>query len=233
MWHLILNIETATKVCSVSLASDGETIATKELNDENYSHSENLNLFIEHTLKVGDKTIRDLDAIAISRGPGSYTGLRIGVSTAKGLAYGLGLPIIAVDTLQAMANGFLLKHNIEDEHFLIAPMIDARRMEVYNAIYDPKLNEVKKVSADIIDESIYADTLKKHKVFFCGDGSQKCIPLLEGHQNANFVDDINASSGAMITLSEQLYLEKQFVDTAYFEPYYLKDFIATTPKKLV
>jgi len=227
---LILNIETATKVCSVALGKDGFLLASKQVNEENYSHAENLTPFIEDVLKENGTNLNELDAIAVSKGPGSYTGLRIGVSTAKGLAFGLNKPLIAVDTLKAIASGFQEKSKIEKG--LIAPMIDARRMEVYSAIYDQGLDEVKKLSADVIDESSYAKLLAENKIFFCGDGAGKCKSIILS-DNAIFINDVHASAVSMIGLSETAYIANDFVDVAYFEPYYLKDFIATTPKKLI
>ena len=255
----ILNIETATKVCSVAIGKDGELIALKETEAEK-SHSTVITLFIREVLKETGITLSDLDAVAVSKGPGSYTGLRIGVSTAKGLCYSLDKPLIAVSTLQAMALGAAppappvggesqrskTHHNPSDKSdaapkvspqrgdgrgaaVLYCPMIDARRMEVYTAFYDLDNNEVRKTSADIIDENSYADILDKNKVVFFGDGAAKCKDALSHHTNAIFMDDIFPSAKNMIPLSEKAFNDEQFEDVAYFEPYYLKDFIAGLP----
>ena len=219
----ILNIETATKVCSVAIGRDGELIALKETNKEK-SHSSVITLLIQEVLKKAGIVLSDLDAIAVSRGPGSYTGLRIGVSTAKGLCYSLDKPLIAISTLQAMARGRV--ENKSNIPILYCPMIDARRMEVYTAFYDADNNEVRKPGADIIDKNSYANILDKNKVVFFGDGAAKCKATLSHHANAIFVDDVLPSARNMIPLSEKAFNDQQFEDVAYFEPYYLKDFIA-------
>lgn len=363
---LILNLETATKVCSVSLGKDSELLALKEQHDD-YSHAEKLTLFIQEVLEEAGVTIKEIDAVAVSKGPGSYTGLRIGVSTAKGLCYSLEKPLIAVSTLKAMARDpsltlpqgegikapryytagkldwntsienakehrknptdaewiiwqrlrakqigykFRRQHPIdkyivdfvciekklvieidgkmhdnqkeEDESrtdklnqkgfkvirfaneeviintdnvvskikseldnikvlpfgedsggVLFCPMIDARRMEVYNAFYDINNNEIREVAADIVDENSYQEFLDKHRVVFFGDGAAKCKTALEKHENAFFADDVFPSAKNMITLSEEQFNKQQFEDVAYFEPYYLKDFVAGKPKKLI
>jgi len=222
----ILNIETATKVCSVAIGRDGELIAFKETHTEK-SHATVITLFIREVLKETGIALSDLDAVAVSKGPGSYTGLRIGVSTAKGLCYSLDKPLIAVSTLQAMARRRV--ENKSEIPILYCPMIDARRMEVYTAFYDLDNNEVRKTSADIIDENSYADVLDKNKIVFFGDGAAKCKDALSHHANAIFMDDIFPSAKNMIPLSEKAFNDEQFEDVAYFEPYYLKDFIAGLP----
>ena len=221
---LILNLETATKICSVSLAKDGETIAIKELHKD-YSHSEVITLFIDEVLQTAGYKAADVDAIAVSKGPGSYTGLRIGVSTAKGLCYAMEKPLIAVGTLDAMA----LHKKLPNGDYLYCPMIDARRMEVYAAIYDEAGNTIRGVQADIVGETTYAAYLEKQKVCFFGDGAAKCMEVIN-HPNAVLVEDIFPTAESMAVLSEQAFAAKQFEDVAYFEPYYLKDFMATTPK---
>lgn len=222
---LILNIETATTVCSVSVAKDGKLLGTKEQNGD-YSHAENLTLFIEEVIKQSGITLKQLDAVAVSKGPGSYTGLRIGVSTAKGLCYALEKPLIAINTLQHLSLALTLK-----DGELACPMIDARRMEVYCAIYDQQGKELMPTSAEIIDEHSFADFLKEHKVIFAGDGAAKCKDVLSKKSNAIFVDNVFPSAKNMITLSEKAFQEKQFENLAYFEPFYLKDFVAGKKKQ--
>jgi len=231
---LILNIETSTAVCSVSLGKDGELLAYKE-NKEGMNHATHLTVFIDSILKDNQLTPGDLDAIAVSMGPGSYTGLRIGVSTAKGLCYGSRLPLIAVSTLQAMTaplleNKAIISQLGDPEASIFCPMIDARRMEVYTAFYSFKNEELRKISAEIIDEESFVADLAKNEIVFFGDGSAKCQSSLQS-QNAIFVDDITPTAIGMIQLSEAKFKAEAFEDVAYFEPFYLKDFVATTPKK--
>ncbi len=217
---LILNIETATKNCSVSLAVNAKIITVKQEMNENYSHAEKLNVFITELFQNNKHSIKDLDAVAVSKGPGSYTGLRIGVSTAKGLCYALGIPLISVSTLKAMAFGMAKKEDSD----LYCPMIDARRMEVYNAFFDEMNNEIRGVQADIINKNSYKKKLE-NKVLFFGDGALKCKKIIK-HKNARFIDGIFPSSEYMSTLSFQKFKKKEFEDVAYFEPFYLKDFVA-------
>jgi tRNA threonylcarbamoyladenosine biosynthesis protein TsaB len=225
---LILNIETATKACSVALGRDGEILAVKEQVDAQYSHSEQLNMFIMEVLESANVAIKELEAVAISSGPGSYTGLRIGTSTAKGICYGLGIPLISVSTLKGMAFG-----QNEGLTGIVVPMIDARRMEVYTATYTNTLEELVPVSAKIIDENSFQDELQQGNVYFFGDGAEKCKPMLTQHPNAIFIDDIHPSATSMVALSEAAFVQQQFENVAYYEPFYLKDFIAIKPKKLV
>jgi tRNA threonylcarbamoyladenosine biosynthesis protein TsaB len=184
------------------------------------------------------KTLKDLDAIAVSKGPGSYTGLRIGVSTAKGLAYALEIPLLASGTLDNMANGSLYHPSIEEminehgKHLILCPMLDARRMEVYAGFYNNKGGPFREVRADIITGESYQDILKAHQVCFFGNGAAKCKPVLS-HPHAHFIDDIFPSASSMIVPVMNRYQEKKYEDVAYFEPYYLKDFIATIPRKKV
>lgn len=231
---LILNIETATGVCSVALARDGQLIGLKESNTKN-SHSSVLTLFMDELIKTSGITLSDIDAVAVSEGPGSYTGLRIGVAASKGLCYALEKPLIGVSTLRAMAIG--MPHpptpspNREGENsILYCPMIDARRMEVYCAIFDKKGNEIRETRAEIMDENSFMEYLGKNKVVFAGDGALKCWPLFEHHPNAVFFEDFQASAQFMISISEEKFSQKRFEDLAYFEPYYLKDFIAGKPR---
>ena len=216
---LILLIETATKSCSVSLSSENKIIACKEEVNKQYSHAEKLTVFITELFKTQDFSIKDLDAIAVSKGPGSYTGLRIGISTAKGLCYALDIPLISVSTLKAMAFRMAQK----EESDLYCPMIDARRMEVYNAFYNNTNKEIRGIQADIIEAHSYQKELDK-KVLFFGDGAQKCKQIIQ-HPNAKFLDDIFPSSKDMLEIANEKFSEKMFEDVAYFEPFYLKDFV--------
>ena len=217
---LILLIETATKSCSVALAQNDKIIACVEEVNENYSHAEKLNTFIAALFQDQNISLQDVDAIAVSKGPGSYTGLRIGVSTAKGLCYSLDKPLISVSTLRAMAYGIAQKESAD----LYCPMIDARRMEVYNAFYDDKNNEIKAVNADIINADSYQKELESEVLFF-GDGAEKCKQIIK-HSNAKFIDGVYPSSKGMLALVMQKFDKKEFEDIAYFEPFYLKDFVA-------
>lgn len=225
----ILQIETATQVCSVALAVDGKTIRVKEASGQNL-HAANLTLFIDEVMQSANLPYADLDAIAVSKGPGSYTGLRIGVSTAKGLCYALDKPLIAIETLKMMAAGFL---NTQ-AHFkgLLCPMIDARRMEVYTALYATDLKVVENTSAKIIDENSFSEHLSKHNITFFGDGALKCAETLQ-HQQAIFSAENFNSAAHLSALAFKAFKTADFVDVAYFEPFYLKDFVATTPKQKV
>ena len=205
---LILNIDTSTSVCSVALARDGKMIALKE-NNEGLNHSVLLGTYIDEILKDNHMDAHCLDAVAISMGPGSYTGLRIGVSMAKGVCFGAGKPLIAVPTLQALA--LSVSERIREEA-LYCPMIDTK--------------------AEIVDENSFADLLAGHKIYFFGNGSDKVRMLLTA-PNAHFMGQVETSARHMIPLAEELFGRQEFVDVAYFEPFYLKDFIATTPKKKV
>ncbi|WP_321300240.1 tRNA (adenosine(37)-N6)-threonylcarbamoyltransferase complex dimerization subunit type 1 TsaB [Marinifilum fragile] len=231
---LLLNIETSTAICSVALGKDGNLLALKE-NKEGMKHASHLTVFIENILKENNLSTADLDGVAISMGPGSYTGLRIGVSTAKGICYGAGIPLIAVSTLQSMTKA--LQNNSDfssvvknQEKALFCPMIDARRMEVYTAFYNAKTELVKDISADIIDENSFANELSEKEIIFFGDGSGKCKNVI-ANENGIFLDDVNATAVGMIELAEDKFNKNELEDVAYFEPFYLKDFVATTPKK--
>ena len=216
----ILNIETSTKACSVALHNNGELIVSREDVTTNFSHSEKLLKFISKLFSDAKLSLSDLDAIAVSMGPGSYTGLRIGVSTAKGLCYGLDIPLISISTLKAMSFGMALEIKAD----LYCPMIDARRMEVYSAFFDINNTEVRKIQADIIDENSYKKELEKKVVFF-GDGSEKIKEKIR-HKNAMFISNIHPSAKNMGLLSYQKFTKSLFEDLAYFEPFYLKDFVA-------
>jgi tRNA threonylcarbamoyladenosine biosynthesis protein TsaB len=219
----ILNIETATKNCSVAIAQDGKTLLCKQIAESGYSHAEKLHVFIEELLLELQLNYKDLNAIAVSQGPGSYTGLRIGISAAKGLCYALDIPLIAVDTLEILARQL----QVSDGY--IVPMIDARRMEVYSAIFDAKYQKVRETQAEIITEDSF--TTLEGTVYFIGDSTEKCVTTLT-QSNFIFKDDIvYPSANEMSRLSDEKYKKNDTVDVAYFEPYYLKDFMTTVPKK--
>jgi tRNA threonylcarbamoyladenosine biosynthesis protein TsaB len=231
---IILYIETATQVCSVALSTDGEIVQIRETRDKN-SHSTTITVFIDEIMKAAGMAFSALDAVAVSKGPGSYTGLRIGVSTAKGICYAIDKPLIAVGTLQSMAAGAI--NGMESRlvgtpslPILLCPMIDARRMEVYNGLYDIDLKPASDIRAEIITESSFAKELLQHQVWFFGDGADKCKPVLGNHPNARFIDDFQLSASFMINPAEEKYEKKEFEDVVYFEPYYLKDFIPGIPK---
>ena len=220
--NYILNIETATKNCSVSLAKDGETVLCKEIAEQGYSHAEKLHVFIEEILKETSITVQDLKAIAVSKGPGSYTGLRIGVSTAKGLCYALDIPLISVDTLQVLAK------KVSIENGLIIPMIDARRMEVYSAVFDANHTKKMKVQAEVLTQESYADM--NEAVYFIGDCQEKCKTVLI-KDNFHFLPEIIfPSANEMSALSYEKFIQNDFEDVAYFEPFYLKDFMMAKAK---
>jgi tRNA threonylcarbamoyladenosine biosynthesis protein TsaB len=224
---LILNIETATKTCSVALAKNGALVGQKSLSSGAYSHAENLHPFIDSLLKEHQVSAAELDAIAISMGPGSYTGLRIGVSTAKGLCYALNIPLIAVGTLELMCHSEKLKSLDAD---LFCPMIDARRSEVFTALFNKSGQMVKDVEALILDTDSFSTLLQNQRIAFFGDGSAKFAEMIN-NPNAVFVDGVEPLASQMISLSEARFAAGKFEDVAYFEPFYLKEFMATTPKK--
>jgi tRNA threonylcarbamoyladenosine biosynthesis protein TsaB len=223
---LILQIETATQVCSAALSQNGKTVAVKELQANNI-HAGSLTLFIQDVMSVAGMSYSQLDAISVSKGPGSYTGLRIGVSTAKGLCFALDKPLIAIPTLNMMAKGFLKAY--ADFGGLVCPMIDARRMEVFTALFDSTLSTIEQVSAKIIDEHSYADHLDYSKIMFLGDGAEKCAVAIQ-HPNALFNAENYNSASNMTELSYEAFQNANFEDLAYFEPFYLKDFVLTTSK---
>jgi tRNA threonylcarbamoyladenosine biosynthesis protein TsaB len=221
---MILQIETATTSCSVALASDGKVLAFKEINARNI-HAEVITVYTDELMKQTNSTYADIDAIAVSCGPGSYTGLRIGVSTAKGLCFALDKPLIAVQTLAAMAKGVVQASAI-DKDTLLCPMIDARRMEVYTAIFNAAGNVIKPVAAEIIDAESFSDILAESKVLFFGDGADKCREALGHNPNAEFLSDFENSATHLTEIAADKFKCSDFEDVAYFEPYYLKDFIA-------
>jgi tRNA threonylcarbamoyladenosine biosynthesis protein TsaB len=225
----ILHIETATQICSVALSKDDIIIASKS-SDEKNAHSRILTVYIDEILKASGIRIQELDAIAVSMGPGSYTGLRIGVSTAKGLCYSLDKPLISVSTLQAMAWGMAERMGSEISNTLFCPMIDARRMEVYSAIFDQSNKQVRKILAEVIDENSFTELLQTNEVLFAGDGAGKCKEILSNSPNVHFIDDFVPSANYMASIASDKFQKKDFEDVAYFEPFYLKDFIAGPPK---
>ena len=226
----ILHIETSTSVCSVAVSENSHAIFVKE-DLQGPSHAVSLGVFVDEALSFIDSRGMPLDAVAVSCGPGSYTGLRIGVSMAKGICYGRALPLIGIPTLEALSVPVLLFHDLPDDA-LLCPMIDARRMEVYAAVYDRALTVKRSVSADIIDENSYAEFLNEHPVYFFGNGAGKCREKIT-HPNARFIDNIHPLAKMMSPLAERAMINKDFKDVAYFEPFYLKEFIATKPKQLL
>lgn len=220
----ILNIETSTTNCSVSLSHKGETLVLKEDYGNGYSHAEKLHVYVDEVLKEAKISTLQLDAIAVSKGPGSYTGLRIGVSAAKGLAFALNIPLISVSTLEALA------HQVKADSGLIIPMLDARRLEVYSAIFDTQFNSIRAIEAQVLNETSFQSYLSKNKVYFIGDGVAKTKALLDNN-NAVFIENKLPSADQMSALSFNKYKKSDTEDVAYFEPYYLKDFVAIKSKK--
>ena len=223
----ILNIETSTTVCSVCISENGTCKCFRE-NFNGNNHSELIGVFVQEVLAEAGFQPKDLDAVALSIGPGSYTGLRIGTSFAKGLCYGSDLKLITIPTLKIIAQNAKEKYNIEDDA-LLCPMIDARRMEVYNCIYNAQLNEVRETQPEIIDENSFADILKEKKIYFFGNGAEKCKPFIT-HENAIFLDEVYPLATSMVKLSNEAFKSEDFADVAYFEPFYLKAAHVTVPK---
>lgn len=221
---IILNIETTTKNCSICLAEDGLVLSLVELNEGQFSHAEKLHSFILDALKKAKKEMQDIDAVGVSKGPGSYTGLRIGVSAAKGICFALDIPLISISTLNSLARSITVKN---DE--LIIPLLDARRMEVYSAVFNAKYEQIRDIEAEIIDKSSFRAYLQSKKVNFLGDGASKCEETIK-NKNAIYFADFYPSAKEMAYLSYKKYISKKFEDIAYFEPYYLKDFVAGKPK---
>lgn len=226
----ILHIETSTDVCSVAVSEDSQVIFHQE-DHSGPNHAERLGTMVDEALSFTDNHAIPFDAVAVSCGPGSYTGLRIGVSMAKGICYGRDLKLIAIPTLELLCVPILLRE-IPEEDALLCPMLDARRMEVYAGIYDRGLRAVREIRADIVDENTYKEYLDKHHVYFFGNGAKKCISTIN-HPNAHLIDGIEPLAKWMQPLAEKRYLNEQFEDVAYFVPYYLKDFVAKLPKKLL
>ena len=224
---LLLNLETSTPVCSVSLSVNDEVISSK-VSFEDKSHSALLTVFIDDVLKQAGYSMNKIDAVSVSEGPGSYTGLRIGVSVAKGICYALHKPLIAVDTLKAMAIMAREKYNLKEG--ILCPMIDARRMEVYTKLFDIGLETIEETSAKIVDKKSFNTELNNHPVHFFGNGSAKCQQTLQ-HPNAHFLSDIYPLADYMAPLAFEAFQHSKFQDVAYFEPYYLKDFVALVSQK--
>ncbi|MFD2564106.1 tRNA (adenosine(37)-N6)-threonylcarbamoyltransferase complex dimerization subunit type 1 TsaB [Aquimarina rubra] len=214
----ILCIETSTTNCSVALVKEGHIVMSKEDYDTKYSHAERLHHFINIVIDESGITFGDLNAIAVSKGPGSYTGLRIGVSAAKGLCYGLDIPLISVNTLHSLAL------QVESKKGFIVPMIDARRMEVYSAVFSSDYEQLRSTEAEILTETSYQNYLQEGEVYFIGNGVAKFAEICN-HQNAKFISEKLPSANEMATISYEKFLKNNFEDVSYFEPYYLKDFV--------
>lgn len=226
----ILNIETSTDVCSVSVSQDGACIFSQE-DHEGPNHAVKLGTFVDEALSFADSHAIPLDAVAVSCGPGSYTGLRIGASMAKGICFGQDLKLIAVPTLELMAVPVLLREEVE-EGALLCPMIDARRMEVYSAVYDRALHEVRGIQADVVDAETYREYLDCGPVYFFGNGAEKCMEVIN-HPNARLIKGVEPLAKWMFPIAERRIAQEKYEDVAYFVPFYLKDFVAHQPKKLL
>ena len=226
----ILNIETSTDVCSVSVSQDGACIFSQE-DHEGPNHAVKLGTFVDEALSFADSHAIPLDAVAVSCGPGSYTGLRIGASMAKGICFGQDLKLIAVPTLELMAVPVLLREEVE-EGALLCPMIDARRMEVYSAVYDRALHEVRGIQADVVDAETYREYLDRGPVYFFGNGAEKCMEVIN-HPNARLIKGVEPVAKWMFPIAERRIAQEKYEDVAYFVPFYLKDFVAHQPKKLL
>ena len=231
---LILNLDTATKACTVALWKDDRVIAQREVIEDGYAHAERLHVLIDEVIKEADIQYSELDAIAVGKGPGSYTGLRIGVSAAKGLAYGVDIPLISLPTLQIMS-AMAVEHIGPEEKFLLRPLLDARRMEVYSAAYDPNLNELETCRAHIFEEEErpFEADLTNGLVYFFGDGMEKCREILSGYENARFISEVYPFARMMGSLAQAKLDAGTVEDTAYFEPFYLKEFVAKVGKKML
>ena len=227
----ILHIETSTQVCSVAVSEDSQVIFQQE-DHSGPNHAERLGSMVDEALSFTDTHAIPFDAVAVSCGPGSYTGLRIGVSMAKGICYGRNLKLIAVTTLELLCVPVLLRETIQEDDALLCPMIDARRMEVYAGLYDRALHEVRPVGADIVSAETYKQWLDERPVYFLGNGAAKCMETIN-HPNAHLIEGIEPQAKWMQPLAERRMLNEQFEDVAYFVPFYLKDFVAKMPKKLL
>jgi len=226
----ILNIETSTNVCSAALSQDGTCIFNEEEHGDP-NHAVKLGSFVDEAMSFAESHAIPIDAVAVSGGPGSYTGLRIGVSMAKGICYGLGIKLISVPTLELLTVPVLLYREIE-EGALLCPMLDARRMEVYSAVYDRTLKEVRGVQADVVNAETYKKYLDYGPVYFFGNGACKCMETIN-HPNARLIKGIEPQAKNMFPIAEKRIAQETFEDIAYFVPFYLKDFVAKTPKKLL
>ena len=228
----ILHIETSTNVCSVAVSEDGQCIFEQKAEGEKGAGAERLGSMIDEALSFTDNHAIPFDAVSVSCGPGSYTGLRIGVSMAKGICYGRDLKLISVPTLELMCVPVLLREVIQEDDALLCPMLDARRMEVYAGLYDRSLKPVREVSADVVTEETYRQYLEARPVYFFGNGAKKCMETIN-HPNAHFIDNIEPLAKWMQPLAEKRFLQEQFEDVAYFVPFYLKDFVAIKAKPLL
>ena len=229
----ILHIETSTSVCSVAVSEDSQVIFHQEENNEDSGKAaEKLGSMVDEALSFTDSHAIPFDAVAVSCGPGSYTGLRIGVSMAKGVCFGRDLQLIAVPTLELLCVPVLLREIVAEEDALLCPMLDARRMEVYAGLYDRALKPVREVRADIVDAETYRQWLDEHPVFFFGNGAKKCMEVIH-HKNAHYIDGIEPQARWMQPLAERRLLNGQTEDVAYFEPFYLKDYVAKVSKNLL
>ena len=226
----ILHIETSTNVCSVAVSEDSQVIFQQD-DRSGPNHAERLGTMVDEALSFTDNHAIPFDAVAVSCGPGSYTGLRIGVSMAKGICYGRNLKLIAIPTLELLCVPVLLRE-IPEEDALLCPMLDARRMEVYAGIYDRSLKPIREVGADIVTAETYKPYLDEHPVYFFGNGAPKCMETIS-HPNVHLIEGIEPLAKWMQPLAERRFLNEQFEDVAYFVPYYLKDFVAKLPKKLL
>lgn len=227
----ILNIDTSTNVCSVAVSQDGACIFDKE-DHSGPNHAERLGAFVDEALSFIDNHAIPLDAVAVSCGPGSYTGLRIGVSMAKGICYGRDVKLLVVPTLELLCVPVLLREMVTDDDALLCPMLDARRMEVYAQLFTRSLREVRPIQADVVDADTYREYLDKHPVYFFGNGAMKCKEVID-HPNAHFIEGIEALAKNMLPLAERRMAREEFEDVAYFVPFYLKDFVAKQPRKLL
>ena len=228
----ILHIETSTNICSVAVSEDGQCIFEQKAEGEKGAGAERLGSMIDEALSFTDNHAIPFDAVSVSCGPGSYTGLRIGVSMAKGICYGRDLKLISVPTLELMCVPVLLREVIQEDDALLCPMLDARRMEVYAGLYDRSLKPVREVSADVVTEETYRQYLEERPVYFFGNGAKKCMETIN-QPNAHFIDNIEPLAKWMQPLAEKRFLQEQFEDVAYFVPFYLKDFVAIKPKPLI
>jgi tRNA threonylcarbamoyladenosine biosynthesis protein TsaB len=231
---IILSIETSEKICSVALSKDYELISTLEINEEK-SHASKLTVLVTKLLYEKEIDIKRLDAVAVSKGPGSYTGLRIGVSVAKGICYALNIPLIAINTLQILTlglinSGGLRKTNITGENIILCPLIDARRMEVYRAFFNMNGDQISEITAEIIHKDSFCEELKSNYIIFFGSGADKCKNVIL-NPNAIFIDEIKPNASYMVIFASDFFIQKKFENYAYFEPLYLKDFVTTVPKK--
>lgn len=227
----ILHIDTSTSVCSVAVSQDGTCLFNKE-DHRGPNHSITLGIFIDEALALVDSQGIMLDAVSVSGGPGSYTGLRIGVSMAKGICYGRELKLISVPTLELLCVPVLLNHDEIEDNALLCPMLDARRMEVYAALFDRALKPIRETQADVVDENTYKQWLDERPVYFFGNGAAKCMEQIN-HPNARLIEDIEPLAKWMLPLAEKRMIQERFEDVAYYTPFYLKDFVAKEAKKLI